>query len=50
MPCDYFSEFLRRLFADLLTPDKAKRVDNQPFCFEWVGMRRLERPTPTSRT
>ena len=41
---------LYRLFADLLTPDKAKGVDTQPLCFNSVGMTGLELATPTSRT
>ena len=36
---------LHRLFADLLTPDKAKGVDTQPLRFFSVGMTRLELAT-----
>ena len=41
---------LHRLFADLLTSDKAKGVDTQPLRFYSVGMTGLELATPTSRT
>ena len=47
---DIVTKGVHRLFAEQNTPDKKKGVDYQPLSLFSVGMRRLERPTPTSRT
>ena len=41
---------VRRFFADHFSPDEAKEADEQPLKLLFVGKRRFERPTPTSRT